>query len=89
MDQLTSTSWIFAEAIITGVVNLLGGLGSMEAEITAELISKASPLSLYALTRKQENSSRFDMLIISFNRVKNCKIVKIVASENVDYRINT
>jgi len=35
--------------MMTGSVNLESGFGSVEAEITAELISKAIPLSLYAL----------------------------------------
>lgn len=34
---------------MTGSVNFEAGFGSVETEITAELISKAMPLSLYAL----------------------------------------
>lgn len=49
ISQLTSTSCRLLEAMMTGSVNLESGFGSVEAEITAELISKAIPLSLYAL----------------------------------------
>ena len=37
---------------MTGSLNLESGFGSVETEITTELISKAMPLSLYALKCK-------------------------------------
>ena len=36
---------------MTGSFNFVGGFGSVEAEITAELTSKLRPLSLYALSK--------------------------------------
>lgn len=48
-NQLTSTSSKLLEAMMTGSVNFEAGFGAVETEITAELISKAIPLSLYAL----------------------------------------